>query len=310
MRVLDYILTSPDMAQIADHRRVTVTRGAVRALAFDCDMIVSHLAISWRTLPALLAIRLANRSTRFVHVEHSYTEAFVQHNVTNTGRFGVLLRAGFAIFDTIIAVSNAQADWFARGGYCPVDKIQTIRSCVDLSAFDQLERRPTRPRIIGAIGRLDRQKGFDLLIKGFRTLPDKDVALHIYGTGDEFKTLRDLAGGDPRITFKGFSPDPVRTYENVDMVVLPSRWEAYGLVAIEALCAQRIVLCADIDGLRDHKDYGAHLFNAHSPHAITETLAQMINTPPTASIQPSLPIGQAAERAFLEGWKTLIDAAH
>jgi len=51
----------------------------------------------------------------------------------------------------------------------------------------------------GAIGRLDRQKGFDTLIEAFRQTRNPNVALHIYGEGEEGLALRALAEGDPRI---------------------------------------------------------------------------------------------------------------
>ena len=81
--------------------------------------------------------------------------------------------------------------------------------------------------------------------------------MHLYGQGEEEDTLRALAVGDKRIQFKGFAASPTAAYAQVDAVIMPSRWEAYALVAIEALSAGRGVLCADIDGLRDHAASGA-----------------------------------------------------
>ena len=66
-----------------------------------------------------------------------------------------------------------------------------------------------------------------------------------------------LANGDPRIEFKGFAPAPVAAMAAVDIVAMPSRWEAYGLVAIEALAAKRNLLVSSIDGLKDHLEKGA-----------------------------------------------------
>ncbi|MFG6596088.1 glycosyltransferase [Sulfitobacter sp. 1A13368] len=66
-----------------------------------------------------------------------------------------------------------------------------------------------------------------------------------------------LANGDPRIKFKGFAPAPVAAMAAVDIVAMPSRWEAYGLVAIEALAAKRNLLVSSIGGLKDHLEKGA-----------------------------------------------------
>ncbi|WP_372578136.1 glycosyltransferase [Ruegeria hyattellae] len=307
MRVLDYIKTSPEMAELAEHRFESVKRGRVSLRRYDCDVIVSHLAISWQTLPALFAIRMANRVRRYVHVEHSYTEGFVHHNVPNLRRFHALLRLGFSMFDTVVAVSHAQCDWLKRARLCPERKLIVIRSCVDLTAFEILKPTRRTPKVIGAIGRLDRQKGFDTLIQGFRAIPADDVALHIYGTGDELEALQTLANGDPRIQFKGFSQDPVQIYAEVDVVVVPSRWEAYGLVAVESLCAGRSVLCADVDGLKDHREFGAMFLEDPSAHCIGLALREILSETDIKTCNGQKHIRTTAEAAFHRDWKTLLE---
>lgn len=307
MRVLDYIRTSSKMARLADHRFETVTRGQIHLRRHAGDIVVSHLTLSWRALPALLALRLANRGKTLVHVEHSYTEGFVRHNVPHLHRFLALLRFGFSCFDAIVAVSHAQADWLRRARLCRDSKIFEIRSCVDLSAFQARRKEVASPRTVGAIGRLDRQKGFDTLIRGFRRLPHDDIALHIYGTGAELESLQALAGGDPRIVFKGFTDSPAQAYADVDVVVIPSRWEAYGLVAIEALCAGCHVLSADVDGLRDHQDYGAHNLADTSEDGITRSLEDLVSGKTVERAVAPDAIATHAETAFVAGWAKLIE---
>tara|TARA_R110002020_G_scaffold234179_3_gene446131 strand:- start:9369 stop:9743 length:375 start_codon:yes stop_codon:yes gene_type:complete len=66
-----------------------------------------------------------------------------------------------------------------------------------------------------------------------------------------------LAEGDTRISFPGFATDPAEALATCDAIMMPSRWEAYGLVALEAMAARRPVLAASIDGLQDHIAEGA-----------------------------------------------------
>lgn len=307
MRVLDYINASPEMADLADHRFETVTRGQVKMRRYGCDVIASHLAISWKSLPALLAIHMANRKARYVHVEHSYTEGFVEHNVPNVRRFHALLRSGFAIFDAVVAVSHAQRDWIESTGLCPDHKLYVIRSCVDLSPFKAIKPASKTPKVIGAIGRLDRQKGFDTLIEGFKALNADDVFLHIYGTGAELEVLKSMAQDDPRIHFKGFSEEPTRPFADVDIVVIPSRWEAYGLVAIEALCAGRKVICADVDGLRDHQEFGATYFENRTSRGVTQALSGILSQTNHKMREGAKSIKETTECAFHESWRELLE---
>lgn len=207
MRVLDHILTSHALSRDADHELRVVDRYGVLADRVRADAIVSHLAISWRMMPLVATLRAFHPRTPLVHVEHSYTEGFVAANVTHTRRFGLLLRTAFRLFDRTVAVSHAQGRWLESSGAVPTEKLKVIQSCVDLSGFRALAPVDRPAKIFGAIGRLDRQKGFDTLIKAFRQINRSDLALHIYGEGAEEAHLRHLAQDDPH-PFHGFRVGP------------------------------------------------------------------------------------------------------
>lgn len=304
MRVVDFLVTSGPLQDQARHMTRQVARGQIRPERLKADIIVSHLTMNWRGLPGLAALRVANPTTPMIHVEHSYTAGFVAHNVARPRRFRTMLRLGFGLFDRIVAVSAGQAVWIRNAGLCRSGKVAVIPSCVDLSALRAVPDRAGPVRVFGAIGRLDRQKGFDTLVTAFRTLPQADIALHVYGQGEEEASLRALAAGDPRIHFKGFAADPTHPYAEVDAVVMPSRWEAYGLVAIEALSAGCPVICADVDGLQDHAPHGAAVVALHTPDDIRRVLECAIS----GGIERRATIRSASrlEDAFLESWWDLI----
>ena len=256
-RVIDHLVTSPRLAMDAHHVMQRVTRGKIRLNRIDAEVIVSHLSISWRTLPSLLALRLRHPRAKLIHVEHSYTRAFIDHNVTRRRRFLNLLRIGFRLFDTVVAVSEGQRQWIREDALVSDRRLTLARSYADLTAFAALPAADGDLKHFGAIGRLDRQKGFDLLIKAFRKSADANLRLTIFGEGEEEGNLRSLADCDARIHFAGMATDPVKAYAAVDAIMMPSRWEAYGLVAIEAISAGRTVFCSDVDGLKDHQAIGA-----------------------------------------------------
>ncbi len=257
MQVVKFLTTSADHAAYAEHRSMQVTRGAILPPRIDADVIVSHLALSWRTLPAVLALRLRYPKCHLIHVEHSYTEGFTRHNVGNLGRFETMLRLSFSIFDHVLAVSEGQMDWLRRRTLLTSKKLGLARSYCDLTPFLGVPEAKGPIKRFGAIGRLDRQKGFDSLIEAFRQTTDPQYTLTFFGVGDAKAELVKLAQGDDRIHFSGFANDPRDAYSAVDAVIMPSRWEAYGLVALEALCAGRTLLCTTVDGLSDHLRHGA-----------------------------------------------------
>lgn len=100
-------------------------------------------------------------------------------------------------------------------------------------------RAPTGRYLLG-VGRLGRMKGFDLLIDAFaRATLDRDIRLVIAGDGPERARLQDTAerlGVAARVEFTGRldAAAVARAMANALAVVVPSRMEAFGIVALEA----------------------------------------------------------------------------
>jgi glycosyltransferase involved in cell wall biosynthesis len=109
-------------------------------------------------------------------------------------------------------------------------------------------------RIIFALGRMSRYKGFDVLIEAASRLPDDSVVL-IGGSGPCLQRHRaDVArrGLGGKVHFLGRIPDDeLATYHQAaDVFCMPSltRAEAFGVAQLEAMSAGRPVVCSAIDG--------------------------------------------------------------
>jgi glycosyltransferase involved in cell wall biosynthesis len=302
MRLLDHIQTSPDMARNGHHSLRVVKRGTLSMRRIKADIIVSHLVVSWRSLPALLSLRALNAGTPMIHVEHSYTQGFSAHNVPHRKRFLNLLRIGYSGFDHLVAGSHAQARWMFRHRLADLGALSVIPPVVGLGAFAQLTAAPPQARIFGVIGRLHQQKGFDLAIQAFRSLQDPELRLHLYGEGPEEQALRALAQGDTRIRFMGHAPDPVQAMQAVDAVLMPSRWEAYGLVAIEARMAGRPVLVSGVDGLGDQAQEGAIRVHVQNAEAWANAISALARDGAPALPRPDPAV---AEQDFAARWSAV-----
>ncbi|MBN9886208.1 glycosyltransferase [Salipiger abyssi] len=304
-RVLNHIRSCPLMAQTARHELWTVARNAALPRC-EADMIVSHLSLSWRGLPALISLRARHPGTPLVHVEHSYTEAFTALNVRAKLRFFTMLRTAYALFDRVVAVSEAQGAWLTRRRLVPAGALRVIPPVVDLAGFRALPAPQGAPRVIGAIGRLHGQKGFDVLIRAFRDLPRDDIELHIFGTGPEEQALRALAAEDPRIRFFGHADTPEAAMQAVDIVAMPSRWEAFGLVALEARAAGRPVICTKLDGLPTSAGASATYVPGHSVRDWTLALQAQLGAKPGPGTAAR---AGRAEAAFASAWAEMIAGA-
>ncbi|HSK41696.1 MAG TPA: glycosyltransferase [Arenibaculum sp.] len=100
--------------------------------------------------------------------------------------------------------------------------------------------------VIGGLGRLNTDKGFDLLIRAFGDAAIEGAVLLIVGGGEEEAELRRIAG--PNVRFTGFRADAKDLFQVFDLYVSPARREMFGLVFLEAMDAGTPILATETQG--------------------------------------------------------------
>ena len=107
---------------------------------------------------------------------------------------------------------------------------------------------------LGCIARLSEQKGLTYLLDAMPLLTVKDIRLFIVGDGelrDELENkVKELHLQDS-VTFLGYRKDIVECINSFDFCVLPSVFEGFGLVAIEAFMNSKTLVATDIPGLNE-----------------------------------------------------------
>lgn len=305
-RVLDSQL--PRLQGRVRHERRVVRSVGTLPGRVDADMVVVHFTASWAKLPYLMALR-QRCGGPMVMVEHSYTAAYEAACVPDRRRFRAMLRLAFGLFDRIVAVSHGQAAWMREAGLAP-GRLVAIPQSLDLAELERLPLPARRdgPVRLGAYGRLAPQKGFDRLITAMRAVSPERACLHLAGFGPEAARLQALAGGMPHVHVDVGVAAPSRFCAGVDAVVVPSRWEAYGLVAVEARAAGRPLLVSAVDGLPEQvcPDWGMTV-DAADAAALARGLARLAGADCTA-------LGKAARASVaghyerhLEAWRDLVD---
>ena len=169
--------------------------------------------------------------------------------------------------DRVIAISHALAD-FVRGveGIEP-DKVVTIHYGLQPREYppDVCETAraawgiaPDAP-LIGYFGRLIEQKGVDVLIEAFARVRREHgrARLVIVGDGDLRPALEEqarVAGVGDAVHFAGWVADAARLMPACDVIAMPSRWEGFGLVALEAMSAARPLVASRVSALPEIVD--------------------------------------------------------
>lgn len=125
--------------------------------------------------------------------------------------------------------------------------------------------------VVGAAGELTFIKGFDVLVEAIRLLDDNYVAV-IAGSGEDRAALQKLIddkGLTERVRLAGHVDKMGAFYRSLDIFVVPSRQEAFGLVAAEAGYFELPVVASNVGGLPEvvrHDESGLLV----SPGSITE----------------------------------------
>lgn len=158
--------------------------------------------------------------------------------------------------DRVVALSKGVRKNLIERYALKPERVVTIYNPVDIEHIQRLSREEpegcpwdnTRDRKlfeILAVGKLHRQKGFDLLIQALTSLDDRPCRLTILGEGPEKEALKNQArklGIGDRLFMPGFKKNPYSWMARADLLVLSSRWEGFGHVIAESMACGTAVL--------------------------------------------------------------------
>ena len=136
------------------------------------------------------------------------------------------------------------------------------------------------------VGRTEKVKGQDILLKAIKQLDNSNVRLHLVGDGGQLNNLRALArdlGISNQVTFHGFlSHSEIRElYRKMDLAVLTSYSESFPLVLLEASDNLVPILSTnvgDIEKMIPNSKYG-FITKIGDVDSITKQLKVAINMP-------------------------------
>lgn len=130
------------------------------------------------------------------------------------------------------------------------DRIEVIYNGIDLKPFAQTASQDLRSRwgvmpdepLLGFVGQLDERKGIHVLLAAFRRIKRAvpKTRLVLAGRGPlraMIETEVRNQGWEDAVVLPGFLDDVVAVMQAIDILLLPSLWEGFGIVLIEAMAA-------------------------------------------------------------------------
>lgn len=174
---------------------------------------------------------------------------------------------------------------------------------VDSTSFAAVTHMPHptfKPALL-SVGRLEQEKRFEESIRAVAFLRAKghDAGLTIVGEGSERKRLEQCAhdaGVAPSVLFVGAQNDIRPFLSQADVLLVPSSYEGYGMVIVEALSARVPVISTDVGVARDA---GAHIaLHEAFPEAVVRWVEEDMQ--PCANMRTPYPDQETYVRAWVE----------
>jgi glycosyltransferase involved in cell wall biosynthesis len=233
---------------------------AIARLMRSVEVVHAHL------FPSLLWVAIAARLCR---VRAIYTE----HSTNNRRRQHGLLRLVDALayrqYTKIVCISQGVKEQLVDYLRATEAKSEIVYNGIDLRRFPEVQ--PGQEQWIVCVANLLEYKGQDVLIQAMPLLPDK-TQLALAGRGPLEAELRELArssGVMERIRFLGYVEDIATVYRRARICVIPSLWEGFGMVAVEAMAS----------GVPEVVGEAGLLFDAGNPADLADKVSTLLKSP-------------------------------
>lgn len=233
--------------------------GAIARIVRERGVDVVHAQQS-RTLNYAVLARLLAPGPRIVQTEHNASIDWYRRKRLSwrTRYVGNALR--FALAQTavsrVICISSGVARLFTD-----VARVDPRRVTVIPYSHPSLPRSPRKPfdpaaPVIGTVSVPREHKGIPVLIEAAALARERvpGLRVRVIGHGSvrgQYAAQIARLGLERTIAIEDFAPDATRLMGEFDAFVLPSVWEAFGLVVLEAMANGLAVIASDVDGMRD-----------------------------------------------------------
>lgn len=264
------------------HRSLTQIPHAILAIrrsiqAIQPDVIYCHS--TWAGLFVRLPFLFVSKPCRIIYNAHGW--AFLRDTSDWKRRiYAGIERVLQTRTDAIINVSRYEYQTALRYGLKKDNQTVIYSGISPEKGFIDPDIKLPKGKInLLFVGRFDPQKGLDILLKAFNATKRDDLHLTIIGDN--------VVGGGPkvekkntdRITFLGWVPHEklASYYTACDAVILPSRWEAFGLVVIEAMKYGKALIVSNRGALPElvKNEENGYVFDFDNPDQLINILEKV-----------------------------------
>ena len=263
------LLVVPRVHHKADLRGQLVLVQALRAVA--PQLVHVNMADTANHRYALGAAALLGQPTiATLHTTTAYQPGFQAR----------LLGLAFRRLKLAIAVSDEIARHLRHRLGLPASKVRTVANGVPPARMVERRRDPSSAVCLAASGRLNHEKGIDLLLEAVAELVRRGrrVELVVAGKGPEQAKLKRRAMGLP-VRFAGFLDDIDSFLAAADVLCLPSRREGLPFTLLEGMMSGLPCVATDVGNVSQVLDGAGVVVPPNDVGALTDALDELIQSP-------------------------------
>ncbi|WP_339530454.1 glycosyltransferase [Pseudomonas mucidolens] len=214
------------------------------------------------------------RAPRIIYCPHAFS-FLMESSPAKQKVYSLIERLLQKVTDVIICVSQYELDTAATFG------IDRHRMTLIYNGIHYRDEQPKRddhgPVHLLFVGRLDYQKGFDVLLKAFAGVRRTDLKLTVVGSAVNEDGV-DRPAMDAVEYVPWVTPAEVNAlYQAADALIVPSRWEGFAMVPLEGMSMGLPVIASDCTSLPELVTHGVtgYIFPTGNHQALTDLLGDI-----------------------------------
>lgn len=168
--------------------------------------------------------------------------------------------------DAVVSNSQFVLDAHRNLGYFPKAPNKVIFNIADADVISPAPRLAGGDLVFGFIGRIEPEKGIEVVLDATRLLPDRGWKLKIAGRGvNAYVDKLKVSAQNPRIEWLGFASSR-EFYSNVDVCLISSVWpEPLPRTLIESISAGRATICSTAGGIPEISQF-SNMIGSYEPY--------------------------------------------
>jgi glycosyltransferase involved in cell wall biosynthesis len=235
-------------------------------------------------------LRFAGLAARLAHKPPVFARKGVDRPLKNKWRYrwtyNTLAAAVIANSEATKRTLMASAPWL------DASRVHVIYNGIDPDRYGPEYTRsirgelaiPSGVPLIGFVGRLNVQKGIEYLLQAFVSVIERrpDAHLLMVGVGDLHDYVLEFVhqhGLESQLHLTGFRDDIPNVMDSIDVCVLPSLWEGFGIVLIEAMAAGKPCVTTNISSMPEivQHDVTGLVVPPHNADALAQALLKILD---------------------------------